>query len=246
MWAVLGPGLGTALSGLLCAGQLYAGHAYADQAFLHLEIGDPARKGREVPVVLDGITDTTTGTVITPAGMVTRLAGTGLLFIGENHASQEFHDVQLRTIKALHEAGREVLIGVEMFPYTEQPVLDNWNAGRYTEDQFVDQGRWYDHWSHHWNYYREIFLYARENGINVYAINSPREVVKSVRTKGFQSLTPEEAAHLPPVLAAESNEHQLMYRAFFGEDDALHSLEVEVDLLHEGNAEGRGLSRSRA
>jgi hypothetical protein len=43
-----------------------------------------------------------------------RLADTGLLFIGENHSNQEFHAVQLHTIKALHEAGREVLIGLEM------------------------------------------------------------------------------------------------------------------------------------
>jgi uncharacterized iron-regulated protein len=227
MWALLRPGLGTALSGLLCAGQVYAG-----QAFLHMEIGDPARKSREVPVVLDGITDTTTGTVITTAEMVNRLAGTGLLFIGENHANQDFHDVQLRTIKALHEAGREVLVGLEMFPYTDQPVLDNWNAGRYTEDEFVDQGRWYDNWGYHWNYYREIILYARANGIDLYAVNSPRPVVKSVRTKGFQNLTPEEAAHLPPNLAADEVEHQEMYRAFFDKNDVLHMNNDELAGLY--------------
>ena len=126
--------------------------------------------------------------------MARRLAKTGILFIGENHTDQNFHDVQLRTIRALHDAGREVLIGLEMFPYTEQPALDNWNAGRYTEDGFVELARWYDNWGYHWNYYRGIFNYARESGINMYAVNSPRDVVKSVRTKGFGNLTPEEAA----------------------------------------------------
>ena len=92
----------------------------ADQAVLHMEIGDPGRKGREIPLVLDGITDTSTGTLVTPQEMAQKLAGTGILFIGENHTNQEFHDVQMRTIRALHEAGREVLIGLEMFPYTEQ------------------------------------------------------------------------------------------------------------------------------
>ena len=48
----------------------------ADQAVLHMEIGDPARKGREVPGVLDGIKDTTTGEFVTPEEMARRLAGT--------------------------------------------------------------------------------------------------------------------------------------------------------------------------
>lgn len=204
----------------------------ADQAVLHMEIGDPGRRGREIPLVLDGITDTGTGTLITPQEMAQKLAGTGILFIGENHTNQEFHDVQLRTIRALHEAGREVLIGLEMFPYTEQPVLDNWNAGRYTEKGFVELAAWYDNWGYHWNYYRNIFVYAREKGINFYAVNSPREVVKSVRTKGFANLTPDEAAHLPPQLAADNDEHRRMYRAFFDKDDALHMNDAALDGLY--------------
>ena len=204
----------------------------ADQAVLHMEIGDPARKGREIPLTLDGITDTATGELVTPEEMAKRLAGSGILFIGENHTNQEFHDVQFRTIKALREAGREVLIGLEMFPYTEQPTLDNWNAGRYTEEGFVELGRWYENWGYHWNYYRNIFLYAQKNGINMYAVNSPRDVVKSVRTKGFDKLTPEEAAHLPPKLAADNDEHRRMYRAFFDKDDALHMNESALDGLY--------------
>lgn len=184
--------------------------------------GDPARSSQELPLVLDGITDTATGEVIAPAEMAKRLAGTGILFIGETHTDLDFHEVQFRTIKALHEAGREVLIGLEMFPYTRQPVLDNWIAGRYTEPGFVKLGGWYDSWGYHWNYYRDIFLYARDKGIRMYGVNSPREVVKAVRAKGFKDLTPEEAAHLPPQLAPESIDHEQLYRGAFSKDDALH------------------------
>lgn len=224
------PGAARAVTGWLCL--LMPCLLMADQAVLHMEIGDPARKGREVPVALDGITDTATGEVISPAEMARRLAGTGILFIGENHTNQEFHDVQFRTIRALHEAGREVLIGLEMFPYTEQPVLDNWHAKRYTTDGFVELGRWYENWGYHWNYYREIFVYAKDQGIRMFAVNSPRDVVKSVRTKGFANLSPEEAAHLPPQLAPESDEHRRMYRAFFDKDDALHMNEQALDGLY--------------
>jgi uncharacterized iron-regulated protein len=170
--------------------------------------------------------------VITPAEMAKRLADTGILFIGENHTNMDFHDVQFRTIKALHEAGREVLIGLEMFPYTEQASLDNWNSKRYTEGEFVEKARWYDNWGYHWNYYRDIFRYAQDQGINMYAVNVPREIVKAVRAKGFQNLTPEEAAHLPPKLDAENDEHRRMYRAFFTKEDALHMNDTALDGLY--------------
>lgn len=217
-----------------CLALVPAAAGAVGQAVLHMELGDPARRGREVDVVLDGITDTATGELVTPAQMAAKLADVGVLFIGENHTNQDFHDVQLRTIRALHDAGREVLIGLEMFPYTEQTVLDNWIAGRYTEPGFVDLGRWYDNWGYHWRYYREIFLYARDQGLAMYAINSPRELVKAVRSKGFDSLTPEEAAHLPPTLAPESDEHQRMFRAFFDKDDALHMNAQMLDGLYRG------------
>jgi hypothetical protein len=66
----------------------------------------------------------------------------------------------------------------------------------------------------------------------MYAVNSPREVVKSVRAKGFQNLTPDEAAHLPPKLADENDEHRQMYRAFFDKDDALHMNEEALTGLY--------------
>lgn len=196
--------------------------AQAGQEILHLDIGDPARKGREIPVVLDGITDTANGQLITPATMAERLKDTGILFIGENHTNQDFHNVQFQAIRALHEAGREVLIGLEMFPYTQQASLDAWTGGLYTEPGFVDLAGWYEYWGYNWAYYREIFLYAKANGIRMYGVNSPRDVVKSVRTKGFQDLSPEEAAHVPPKLAPENDEHRTLYQAAFSKDDALH------------------------
>jgi uncharacterized iron-regulated protein len=136
--------------------------ASADQAVLHMAIGDPARKDREVPLVLDGITDTASGEIITPAEMVKRLQDTGLLFLGETHTNLDFHKVQLRVIRELHASGREVLIGLEMFPYTQQASLDNWNKNFYTEAGFVELAGWHEYWGYNWGYYRDIFLFARD------------------------------------------------------------------------------------
>ncbi len=209
---------------------------FADQTLLHMEIGDPARKGTEVTVQLDGITDTATGEVISPADMAARMADTGLLFIGENHTSMDFHIAQFRAIKALHESGREVMIGLEMFPYTQQSALEDWNNGFLTEEGLIEVVGWYKYWGYHWNYYRDIFLYARENGIRLYAINTPRAVVTAVRKKGFSELTEEEASHLPGDVDISSKDHQRLYRAYFDEDDALHMTDEVLEGMYRAQA----------
>ena len=160
--------------------------AGAGQDDLHHAIGDPARKDKEVGLVLDGITDTATGEVVSPEEMAARLADTGMLFIGETHTLIDFHRVQLRTIQALHEAGREVLIGLEMFPYTQQAALDKWIEGDQTEGEFVEEAGWHRYWGYNWEYYRDIFVYAREQGIGMYGVNTPRDVVAKIRREGFR------------------------------------------------------------
>lgn len=195
----------------------------AGQEVLHMPLGDPDRRDREVPLVRDGIIDTSSGELITPQELAASLADTGILFLGEIHTDMDFHRVQLRIIQELHDAGREVLIGLEMFPYTQQESLDRWSRGFFTEEGFVELAAWYEHWGYHWGYYRDIFLFARENGIRMWAINTPRAVVRAVRTKGFSDLSGEEAAALPPQgVAPASDEQREMYRAFFDEDDSLH------------------------
>ncbi|MBE3096997.1 MAG: ChaN family lipoprotein, partial [Planctomycetes bacterium] len=90
--------------------------ARAQDRTLNLEIGDPARKGREAPVRLDGITDTATGAALSPAGLAGQLAGVQIVFVGESHTSIEFHNAQRRLIEELSRTGRQVLIGLEMYP----------------------------------------------------------------------------------------------------------------------------------
>ena len=195
----------------------------AEQRHLHLEIGDPDRRGREVPVPLDAVVDTRSGELLTPSELPERLAGVRLLFVGESHTDMDFHRVQLRILEELHAAGRRVLIGLEMFPYTEQAHLDAWVAGRYTEEGFVHFSKWYDSWFYNWGYYRDIFLFARDRGLAMFAVNAPREVVRAVREKGFKDLTEEEAAHVPTEIDVTSDEHRQLFRSYFDEDDDLHS-----------------------
>ena len=83
---------------------------------LTLEIGDPARKDKKADLVLDAITDTRTGELLSPAEVAERLADKRLVLVGESHTDINFHRAQLRIIQELNKAGRKVLLGLEMFP----------------------------------------------------------------------------------------------------------------------------------
>jgi uncharacterized iron-regulated protein len=195
----------------------------ADDRALNLPIGDPARRDREVALVLDGITDTARGDTVTPPELAARLDGVRLLFLGESHTDAEFHRVQLTVIRALHERGRQVLVGLEMYPVPEQPWLDRWNSDKsLTEDGFLKESHWYRNWGYHWNYYRDIFAFARANGIPMFGVNLPRAAVQTIRRQGFDALPPDQRALLPERVDLDNAEHQRLFKAFFGSEDALH------------------------
>ncbi len=166
--------------------------------------------------------------MITPGALPAALAGTRILFVGESHTDMETHRVELRVIEELVRAGRRVFVGLEMYPYTEQKSLDLWSSGELTEASFLEASRWYKNWGYHWNYYRDIFLFAQKNRLRLFAINTPREVVAAVRKKGFQGLTDEERAHIPARIDTDSAEHLRLFKASFS-DDSFHAGMSEED-----------------
>ncbi len=198
----------------------FAGELHATELTLTLEIGDPARKGKQSHLVFDAITDTRTDELLSPAQLAERLSGKRIVLVGESHTDIDFHKAQLRIIQELYNAGREVLVGLEMYPYTKQKYLDDWIAGYFTEEGFLAASEWYDSWGYHWDYYRDIFLFAREHELPMYALNTPREIISAVRKKGFDELTEEEKAQLPPSIDTDNDEHFQLFKAFFADDES--------------------------
>ncbi len=204
----------------------------------NLALGDPARKDRMVTVGIDRPIDTRTragvggvggdATDIAASDVAQRLRDTRILLIGETHTSRESHRVQFQVIEALHRAGRRVIIGLEMYPYTAQPALDRWSRGAVggpapmSEEAFIKESQWYLHWGLHFGYYRDIFLFARDNGLRMVGVNAPREVIAAVRKKGLRNLSPEEARQIPADIDADNAEHMTLFKAHFGGGDATH------------------------
>lgn len=197
------------------------------QDVLELPVGDPARRDKTVALLLDGIADTADGAVLTPDEMASRLADTDILLVGEAHTAMAVHRAQLRLVRALLDAGRTVLVGLEMFPVTEQAHLDWWVRESPTEQEFVERAHWYEHWGYNWSYYRDVFLLAQQRGAPMYALNGPRDAVSAVRERGFDGLTEEERQGLAPSIDVDSDEHMRLFRAYFGDGDSAHMAMTE-------------------
>lgn len=192
---------------------------------LRLPIGDSARREREAAVVLDAITDTARGDLITPLELPARLSGVRLLLTGESHTDMDSHRVQMRVLEGLHAAGRKVAIGLEMLP-AETQGLDAWMGGGISEEKFLQASGWYRHWGYNWGYYRDIFLFARDKKIPLVGVNAPREAIALVRRKGFEGLSEEERKGLPLSVDTESAEHLRLFKASF-EDAGFHASMTE-------------------
>ena len=190
---------------------------------LELPLGAEELKDSAYPVQIDVIRDHRKGDTVLPIDLASRLSSARIVLLGEEHTSMDFHRVQLAVIEALHAQGRNVIVGLEMFPFEDQPVLDGWVAGVFTESDFVQRSDWYSRWGYHWDYYRDIFLYARDNGLVMKGLNAPRKVISQLRRKGRDSLSDEQARHLPPEIDVDSAEHMQLFKSYFDADDPIHA-----------------------
>jgi len=128
--------------------------------------------------------------------MMSDFRSSRLVFIGELHDNPSHHQLQLEVIKGLHSSGVKVAIAFEMFRAESQLQLDSWVNGGLGILEFMDIYR--NNWTLPWEMYDAMFLYARNNGIPMIAMNAPDGVMQKVYRLGFQGLTQEERSLLPP------------------------------------------------
>ena len=200
----------------------------ADESPQQLPIGDPDRRDKQASVVLDAVVDTRDGTVLDPSGLVKRLEKTRLLLVGESHTSEEYHRVQEMVLRELHRNGRKVWVGLEMMPTDQQESLDRWVAGELSEEEYLEEGGWYEHWGYNWEYYRPIFQEARRSKMPMLGLNVPRDLVSSVRTMGFDGLEETDRKRLPPEIQGSNDEYQRHFMSYFDSDSGMHAIEGDM------------------
>lgn len=164
--------------------------------------------------------------VIEPPAIAEEFAGADVVFVGEHHDDHLHHRKQLMVIRALHESGADVAVGLEMFLATENEVLDGWVAGTVAEGDIKKV--FAEHWTVPWAKYRAIFVYARDNGIPLVGLNISKTVIHQVFTGGFASLEPEMAAKMPGASCDVDEKYEEFIREAIGGHDH-HKKDAKAD-----------------
>lgn len=120
-----------------------------------------------------------------------------IIYVGEEHNRFSHHLAQLEVIKTLHENGKKVAIGMEMFYRISQPALDAYTSGVIDEREFLKKSGYFRQWGFDYSLYKPILDFARENKLPVVALNIPRKIVSKIGVSGINSLSEAEKAELP-------------------------------------------------
>lgn len=137
-----------------------------------------------------------------------------IILVGEHHTTSTHHAAQLAVIRMLHEAGVKLVVGLEMFRDDSQADLDGWGAKTIDEDAF--RGIFYDNWGYDWPLYRDIFIYAMENGIPMVGLNVPRDITRQVAREGYKSLSEDQLKKLGDVTCRVDKEYMEFIRRAYG------------------------------
>lgn len=179
-----------------------------------LPIGDPRRQYL-LTVRPNEIVETHRHRPVSMQEMVRLLEPTTFILIGEQHDNAQHHLFQAQVIDALAQAGRSVIVGMEMFDRTKQHPLNLWTLNRLSEAEFIQQSEWQTQWGFDFALYRPIFEVVYRRRLRLVGLNVPRALVRQTARQGWQSIPESERLGIPePDLSVE--EHRKLFYALLG------------------------------
>ncbi len=178
-----------------------------------LPIGDSNRKYDFCMVKLNKIFDTKAGKEITYDDMISELKNYRIVMVGESHTNQLYHDVELNVIKGLYEAGKPVVLALEMYNPKQDEALANWVSGKTDPNTFMEQTDYLTTWGHNYRYYKAIFDYAREKHIPMYGVNTEKKYTSKIGRSGVASLTEDDLKAIPKIDTTDI-EHKFLIKDY--------------------------------
>ena len=176
------------------------------------------------------VVDAASGRSIEPEAFFAILRTKTVVYVGERHDDPADHGVQYAILRQLHRDEVSLAIGMEMFQTPFQEPLTQWSAGLIDETVLRRETEYDDRWGFDFSMYRPILEYARNRGIEVVALNTPREVVYAVAKGGLDSLSVEQASDLPELDLA-NEQHRALFDSEF--DAGEHAASDGVDQYYE-------------
>ncbi len=104
-----------------------------------------------------------------------------LIWIGDYHALPRSQTYAAQFIRQLAARNVNLALAVEPVFARSQKTLDQWMAGRISEQEFLDGIRYQEEWGCDWSGYKAIFDTARELRIPAYGVDChPRNDMRSI------------------------------------------------------------------
>jgi uncharacterized iron-regulated protein len=116
--------------------------------------------------------------------MLAELSRADVVFVGEQHNDPATHRIERAILEGLARRRGNVIVAMEMFERDTQPSLDEYLAGRLSEEEFQNASR---PWPNYQTDYRPLVEFARAHGWKVIASNAPRRIATQVSKEGLDS-----------------------------------------------------------
>ena len=117
--------------------------------------------------------------------MLAEIARVEVTFVGEQHDNPATHRVERAILEGLARRRGSVIVALEMIERDVQPSLDDYLAGRLSEEEFLKVSR---PWPRYATDYRTLIEFARAHGWKVIASNAPRRIASQVSKQGLDAV----------------------------------------------------------
>jgi uncharacterized iron-regulated protein len=156
----------------------------------------------------DTIISSKSGVPVTFEVLMGDVNGVRLLYVGEQHTNPGHHAVQLKILESLYSEKPNLIVGMEMFDQTYQPVLDLWSGGSLTTQEFIEKVHWYANWKYDFELYRGILTFIKDHQIPLIALNIPSDIPPKIAVGGLDNLRPWEKVFIPELLDTSNTAHK--------------------------------------
>lgn len=110
--------------------------------------------------------------------VVERISGADIVLFGDYHTLREAQKAPVRILRRVLQTDRRLILGTEVFGIPFQDILDAYLAGDLGEEGFLEAVEYRKNWGFPWRNHRILLDFARQEGIEMLALNSDPEVVK--------------------------------------------------------------------
>ncbi len=117
--------------------------------------------------------------------MLIELSRADVVFVGEQHNDPATHRLERAILEGLARRRGNVVVAMEMFERDVQKPLDDYIAGRLSEEEFLKTSR---PWPRYETDYRPLVEFAKIHGWRVIASNAPRRYASQVAKEGLGSV----------------------------------------------------------